>query len=423
MTAPTDRLHVGFVLYQLTGGGAERVCLTLAESLIERGHRVDILLARFRIAYPESVPPGARLYRPMVPDADRGMLRHLRERGVEVRTVPVNPLAAAWAFFALRRKRLGAPVRPRYALFAHLVVRYLRKARPQLLMSALQAADTAAVYAAELTGSSVPVVVSVRNNVALAYTRAELTEARALFPRANAVVAVSQGVAGSVRASCGVSAGNLRVIHNPVPAAAIRRLAREEAPDPWFRDGGPPVVLSLGRGAPQKDFATLVEAFRLLRSRRSARLVIMGSLPAPYRRDLVARARRGGFGNDLKLLDFDENPFRCLHRAALFVLSSRHEGLPNVLLQALACGTPVVSTDAPYGPREILEGGRWGKLTPVGDAPALARAMAETLAGDRPPEAALRRRAAWFSTDRAADAYVELFRETANRVSRGRATR
>ncbi len=413
MTAVWDKLHIGFVLYRLTGGGAERVVLTLAESLIKRGHRVDLLVARFIAAYRDALPKGLRLYRPRLPYSDWELLRHCRDRGIEVKTVPINPLAAVRAWLTLRQKRLGVSVRPRYALFAHLVARYIRQAHPQVLMSALQAADTSTVYAAELTGRAVPLVVSLHTSPGLGYTRDELSEARALFPRTAGVVAVSKGVGDEVQRSFGLKAENVHTIYNPIPSAKIWRLAQEAVTHPWFGEGEPPVILSVGRESPQKDYATLVEAFGRVRGRVNARLVIMGSLSEPYRAGLIAQARASGVESDLGFVDFDENPFRYMRRAGLFALSSRREGLPTVILEALACGTPVVSTDTPHGPREILEGGRLGELTPVGDVPALVQAMVKTLQGDRAPEETLRSHAAWFSCERAADAYEALFREVA----------
>ena len=142
-----------------------------------------------------------------------------------------------------------------------------------------------------------------------------------------------------------------------------------------------------------------------------SRLVILGRLSAPYRARLKSLARGLGVEGTLGFVDFDENPYRYMRRAGLFALSSRSEGLPTVILEALACGTPVVSTDTPCGPREIL--GEWGDLPPVGDAPALARALVATLRGERPTEEALRARAADFSPEKAADAYVALFEELA----------
>jgi glycosyltransferase involved in cell wall biosynthesis len=168
---------------------------------------------------------------------------------------------------------------------------------------------------------------------------------------------------------------------------------------PWFAEGAPPVILGVGKLKPQKDFATLLRAFATLRAGRAARLVILGE--GEQRGELEALAQNLGIAADVALPGFVDNPFPYMARASLFVLSSRFEGLPGVLIQALACGCPAVSTDCPSGPAEILEGGRYGPLVPVGDAEGLARAMAETLAAPLSPDI-LRERAAFFSTERAA---------------------
>ena len=205
----------------------------------------------------------------------------------------------------------------------------------------------------------------------------------------------------------------LRTIYNPVPTDSIRRLAQADVAHPWFADGTPPVVQSVGREGPSKDYPTLVEAFGLAGREAEAQLVILGKLSAPYRARLESLARRHGAQGDLGFLDFDENPYRYMRWAEMLALSSRSEGLQTVILEALACGTPAVSTDAPHGPREILGG--WGDVPPVGDAPALARALVATLRGERPPPQALRARAADFSIEKAADAYVALFEELVRR--------
>ena len=185
-------------------------------------------------------------------------------------------------------------------------------------------------------------------------------------------------------------------------------MAQEEVTHPWFDAGEPPVILSVGSDQPAKDYPTLVEAFGLARREVAARLVIIGKLSAPYRTDLKAVAGFFGVAGDIGFVDFDENPYRYMSRAAALAHSSRWDALPTVIIEALACGTPVVSTDTPYGPREILGG---EDLPAVGDVPGLARALVSTLRGEHPPADALRARAAEFSPAKGVDAYVALLEE------------
>ena len=406
------KLHIGFLLSSLSGGGAERVILNLAQSLIARGHRADLVIPRLAGDYRAAIPLGMRVWRARIPGTDRKFLRAVQRAGVQVEAMTVNPFGVVRSWLVLARRYPGIPVirgsgmRSIYP-YAHFVARYVREVRPHVLVSALPGPNAVTVCAAELTERAVPVVTTVRNNVAADYAPEWLAAARTLYPLADAVVAVSKGVAESVRRSLGVDAGRVHTIYNPIPAASIRRLAQEEITHPWFADGEPPVVLSVGREAPQKDHPTLVEAFGLARREVDARLVMLGKLSASYRARLKSLARGLGVEGDLDFVDFDENPYRYMRRAGLLALSSRWEGLPGVILEALACGTPVVSTDTPYGPREIL--GDWGDLPPVGDALALARALTRTLRGERPTAEALRARAADFSVEQAAAAYLALF--------------
>ena len=411
------RLHVGFVLPSLHGGGAERHILHLAQWLVEHGHRADLVIPCFAGDYRAAIPRGLQLYRGRLPHTDRTFLREVQRSGAAVTALGVNPFTVARIGLVLGRKHPGVRVRRKRSLYAsvHILNRYLRNARPQVLVSALPSADAAAVCAAGLTDRAVPVVVTVHNVPKDYYAPEWLAASRTLYPLADAVVAVSRGVAESVRRSLGLDAERVRTIYIPIPADSIRRLAQEEVTHPWFADGEPPVVLCVGREAPSKDYPTLVEAFGRARREVDSRLVLLGRLSAPYRARLKSLARSHGVEEDLGFVDFDENPYRYMRRAGLLALSSRSEGLPAVILEALACGTPVVSTDAPYGPREIL--GRWGDLPPVGDAPALAQALVATLRGARPTAEALRARAADFSLEKAADAYLALF----EKLVRGRA--
>lgn len=408
--SPPERLHVGLALSALAGGGAERAALSLAATLLERGHRVDLLLLRCAGAYRSVIPDGVRLYFPRRPDADRDLLWHCRARAIETCSLSVNSLSAARLWLTLRGVRPAPGVGAGGALDACVVARYAREARPQLVLAGGTPRANAAVLSARVAGAvTVPAVVAVHTAIGGVYSPQQQARARALYPRADALVAVSRGAAGELERELGLDV-RVHVIPNPVPVAGIARLSGADAPHPWFREGQPPVVLTAMRASPPKDPGTLIDAFARVRRARRLRLAFLGAFPKPYRAELLALAARLGVAKDVGFLGFDESPWPYMRHAAVVALSSRNEGLPLTLVEAMACGTPVVSTDALHGPREILEDGKWGALVPVGDAAALARALEETLDGKRPPSEALVRRAADFSPERAVDAYENLFR-------------
>src|SRR4051794_39910981 len=233
---------------------------------------------------------------------------------------------------------------------------------------------------------------------------------RRAYGQADAVVAVSDGVADALARVTGLPRGRIRTVHNPVVGPELEALSREPVAHPWLAPGEPPVVLSAARLTEQKDLPTLLRAFARLRAGRTARLLILGDLPTPERTaarigELRGLAERLGVGADVDLPGYVANPYAYMARARLFVLSSAWEGFGNVLVEAMACGCPVVSTDCPSGPAEILDGGRYGPLVPVGDDAALAAAMGRVLAAS-PDPATLRARAAEFTVERATDDYL-----------------
>ena len=395
--------HIAMVIPSLAGGGAERTALRVAGGLAARGHRVDIVLFSPHVAYPGEVPAAARL---IVLSGRRAWARRdpsampadtkwrperaslLQGAGLAAGLVRDFPAATP---VLLRRAALGR---------ARRLARYAAQERPDIAFANLPQAEHAAFYAARLAGpGAFPPVVPVVRNVEPPGTR-HSQRRRLLFPSAAHVVAVSQGVAENVAAATGVPEDRIAVIYNPaVTPEALQRA--EEAPDhPWFGDGGPPVLLGAGRLARQKDFPTLIEAFRRVAAERPCRLLVLGE--GPMRPELESRVRALGLEAHVSLPGWVENPYAFMARAALLALSSRHEGFPGALVEALACGCPAVSTDCPAGPAEILEDP--ALLAPVGDADALARVMLRALAGpaDRP---ALRAKAARFSMERAVAGY------------------
>jgi glycosyltransferase involved in cell wall biosynthesis len=390
--------RIGIYLPALNVGGVERMLLGLARGFLERGRPVDLVLHTASGRLLDAVPAEARTII-LSAGASAGRVAPAR------RVVP--PMA-----------RLGrlVPRVPLWRVYPYVprLARYLRTERPAVLLAALASFNLAALWARQRAGSGTRVVITERANVSEALAVERMTLARWIlrplmrryYPRADAIVAVSRGVADDLARFASLSRAGVRVIYNPVVGADLPRMADEPVDHPWFRPDELPVILGAGRLSRQKDFPTLIRAFAEVRRARPARLVILGD--GAQRADLEALVRTLGLADAVALPGFTSNPYAHMARAAVFVLSSRFEGFPNVLVEALAVGTPVVATDCPSGPAEILEGGRHGRLVPVGQADALARALLATLDAPGDP-AGRRRRAADFSADASVSTYLELF--------------
>jgi glycosyltransferase involved in cell wall biosynthesis len=357
-----SRGRIAFFLPSVRGGGAQRVIVNLIQGIVRRGEPVDLALAIRDGVFLDHIPP-------------------------DVRVVDLGARRLAGGFPQL--------------------VRYLRRERPRVLISSMSHANMLALWAAKLAGRSTPVMVTVHNTMSESTGSDWGLEQRLLrtfYPWAHWIVAVSRGAADDLARTTGVPRDRVEVIYNPVITPAILAQAGRTPNHPWFAPGEPPVILGVGRLTRQKDFFTLVRAFAELRRRRAARLVILGE--GEDRPGLEALVAELGVGADVALPGFRDDAPAYMARSGLFVLSSAWEGLPTVLIEALAAGAPVVSTDCPSGPREILQDGRLGALVPVGDVPALAGAMERALdapGGALPPDA-LRE----FTLDAAVDHYLRL---------------
>jgi glycosyltransferase involved in cell wall biosynthesis len=393
-----DASHLALLLPSLAGGGVARVALNLAESLLRRGHRVDLVLCRGEGPYRDRLPAGLRRI-----VLGRGM--PLAARGLALAASPES-----WRELA---RPVLLPLRGAPAL-ASLggLVRYLRRDRPDALIAAKTHTNLAAVWARRLADVPTRLLVSQHSMLSQEIASPEGRKWRwrhaarligRTYPFADAIVAVSDAVAHDLAGAAGLPRERIATVHNPVDARAIAERLREPLGHPWFAAGAPPVVLAAGRLRRSKDFPTLLRAFAEVRRARAARLVVLGE--GPERAALAAEARRLGVTEDVGLPGFVGNPFAYMARAGVFVLSSRYEALGNVLVEALACGCPVVATECPGGVGEILAGGEYGRLVPVGDPVALAGAIlaALDLPGDRERRV---RRAGDFCPDRAADRYL-----------------
>ena len=363
-TARKTRRHVVLYVPDLSAGGAERAALNLLEALPGPDLRVTLLLNR-----------------------RRGPLVAALLESAEVRSLEVHRTIAAL---------------PRLAA-------YLRQERPDILISYLAFNNIAAIWANRLAGRPSKIIASHHSMMSIhgagGWKQRLVPSLYKLFlGSADHVVAVSEGVAAELSQ---VLQGRLAlsVINNPIVTPRYRELAAAPLDHPWFAMGEPPVILGVGRFAPEKNFALLVDAYARLSERLPARLVLLGG--GPLQQALLQQIADHGLSQRAAILPIDPNPWRYMARAKVLVLTSSSEAFGNVLVEAMATGTPVVSVDCPDGPAEILGHGKWGRLVVAGDAGALATAIEETLLnpGDPLPRQA---RAMDFSAQSIAQRYRDL---------------
>lgn len=346
MSAPNAPADLLLFLPSVRGGGAERALVGVANALHDRGAHVVLVLAR----------------------AEGPYLAELRE-GLTV--VDLQQDRVSRCVVSLQQE----------------ILRW----RPRSVMSAMRHANAvlvAAAFLARLRGVTTRVVLSERGHMA-AYLATGQSARVAwasriggwLYRRADAIIAVSDDLAASLRAELGAAAPSIVAIPNPTITAELLEQTREPAPHPWLRDASVPVVVAAGRFTAEKGYDVLIEAFARVAADRPVRLILLGA--GPLLESFREQVQRLGISECVEFPGFAPNLGAWLVRARLFVLSSRAEGLPNVLIQAMACGVPVVSTDCQTGPAEILANGQWGALVPVDDVDALASAMRSSLDAPR----------------------------------------
>lgn len=356
---------ISLLLPDLRGGGVERVRILLAQEFLARGYKVDFVLLRCQGDLVGSVPRGARV-------VDLGVHR--------LRYLP-KPLIA-----------------------------YLRKERPRALLAAMWPVTSLAAISCYLAGSQTRVVISEHTTLSRAYAtygRLYLLGMKfclaATYRLADERVGVSAGVVADLASLAAIAPERFKIVHNPVYLSQDQPIL-EEAERVWGTSGGKR-ILTVSNLKPAKNHALLIRAFaRLLRS-IDATLMLIGD--GPLREELKRLARAEGVANRVVMPGFISDPKPFYLTADLFVLSSQYEGFGNVIVEALSCGLPVVSTDCPGGPAEILDHGRFGRLVPIDDVDALANAMAEALTTPTDREL-LRQRAADFSPDKVAEKYLQL---------------
>jgi glycosyltransferase involved in cell wall biosynthesis len=334
--------RLAFFLPGLYEGGAERVVLNLADGISKRGYPVDLILARAEGPYMEQIPAAVRL-------------------------IDLNA--------------------PRVLGSVPALIKYLRRERPSALISGMFA-NVIALLARRLSGVPCRLAVTEHNTLSsIVKNKHDLRWqvypklAGWLYPWADHIIAVSNDVANDLTRTAKVPGDVIQVIYNPIVTPDLQQKSEKALEHAWFKDGEPPVIVSVGRLTDQKAFDVLIRAFSFIRKNQPAHLLILGE--GENRPSLEALTWQLGLEKDVSLMGFVQNPYPYMAHASAFVLPSRWEGLPTVLVEALYLGIPIVATDCPGGSREILRDGLFGKLVPV-DAPlALAEAIESAINGQR----------------------------------------
>lgn len=325
--------QVAFFLPDLKGGGAEMALTTLANELARRGFMVDFVLVK-------------------------AVGINLKSLSSDVQIVD---LGAMNTYLSLPK-----------------LILYFRQRRPAIFISSLDLTNIISLIAHRLAGVKTRLLIRIENMVSSqkrAFWKKKLEKIllSLLYPWADGVIAVSRSVADDIAEYAGVSKSKIHTIYTPVITPELLAKSKEVAAHPWLQTSEIPVILGVGRLTEQKNFQTLIRAFAILRQELESRLIILGE--GDERTMLESLAQDLGVDRDIDLPGYLENPYSYMHQASVFVLSSAWEGLPTVLIGALACGCPVVSTDCPGGIREILLDGQYGEIVPVGDSQSMAEAI------------------------------------------------
>lgn len=358
-------MKIGLFCPALNGGGAERMMVTVANSLAKRGHTIDFVLMRAE-----------------------GEFLSLLADNVNVIELSSN--------------------RIRYSPIS--LTRYIRRREPEALLSTINAANIMNVVTAQLvrkpprTIIRIPKVPEYETNKGWIKREIISNAGQVLFNKADKVIAISEGMANQLERDYNVSGDDIEVIYNPAFSDDIVSKSSEPTTHRFF-DGSGRVILSVGRLTPAKGYDTLLRSFARVLEKESAKLVILGQGPEQERLETLSSELE--IESHIDLPGFDENPYRYMAKADLFVSSSRSEGFGNVIVEALGCGTSVVATDCPSGPAEILEGGKFGRLVPPEDSERMAAAIIESLNSPTDSDY-LRSRAEDFSEENIVDQYERL---------------
>lgn len=357
---------IALYIPSMNGGGAERVMLTLANALAEKDNiSIDLVLNRAEGSY-------------------------------------LNDVSAKVNIVNLNTSRVLKSVIP--------LSKYLKQEKPDTILSAMNYVNLIAIFAKLLSGTDTRVVVSEHGNLSGSLKNSKWVSKVVLkslmswtYKKSDFVVAVSDGVADDLSRQIKVNRNKVVTIYNPVVTEKLEMQKSEKIDHPLIRNNCS-YIIGVGRLEPEKNFSLLINAFAKIHKAFDLYLVILGE--GRLDQELKELINKLDLDDKIIMPGFSDNPYAWIKNSKCFVLSSEHEGLPTVLIESMACGTPVVSTDCPSGPNEILEEGKWGELVPVGDLELLSKAIIKVLS--KPTKIDVRERAIFFSVQNSVDKYLEI---------------
>lgn len=358
-------MKTSLFISNLKTGGAQRVAVNLANGLSELGHAVDLILVN-QVGNLQS-------------DLDNSInIVNLNSSGVHY-SVPK-------------------------------LVNYLNSNNPDALVSFMTYINVFSLMANNISSSNTDLILTEHNNPKNRGSgfveNMIVTFAKYGYKYADSVVAVSNGVRDNFKKE--IADVDIDVIYNPIVSDSIHEMASEPVDHDWLKDQSKQVILSAGRHVPQKDFSTLIKSFNNIESNGDVRLILLGD--GPSKTKLKKQVDGLGLEESVDFPGFVDNPFKYMANADVFVLSSAWEGFGNVLVEAMACGCPVVSTNCESGPSEILEGGKYGQLVPVGDHQTMAKSIEKTLS-DPIDERIIKERSEQFSVENISSEYDKLIQK------------
>lgn len=365
---------ITFLLTNLKYGGIETNTLRLIKYFIKKNYKVDLVIIDLKGGLISQIP-------------------------AEVNLIDLNRKKAHFSIFAMRK--------------------YLKENNPDYLISAKERNNVLSYYSIKFAGVNTKLIASVRTQLELEYNRKmsikskilkfiDYSMAKHIYDDIDYLVAVSKGVKDNLKSFFNLKRNDIKVIYNPVVTEDIDLLKDEEVHHKWFNNEQIKVVIGVGRLSPPKNFLMLLKAFsKAVNENNNLRLAILGDGPTSIKNELEEYISKNNLNNKVDLLGFVENPYKYVNKASIFVLSSSWEGFGNVVAEALAVGTPVVSTNCPSGPEEILDDGKYGSIVPVNDHERLAEEILNTLSTSIDSKELIKR-SKKFSVEESARGYLDI---------------